>query len=80
MSDKLIRVDQERGKAIFLRTFVDENGNPCEKEIELDLPEQPMAEGVLKRIGFDDEGKMHETEEVIRFPMFVPLTDADETE
>ncbi len=68
MDDKLIKIDYERMKAIFLRTFYHDDGTTFEKEIEVDLPKQEMAEGILKKIKYDENGKMYETEERILLP------------
>lgn len=70
MSDKLIRVDHEKSKAIFLRTIQQDDGSYTEEEIEVDLPNQTFSEGILRKVKRDAEGKMYETEEVVQFPIF----------
>ena len=69
MSDRLIRLDRERGKAVFMRTITNDDGTTCEKEIEMDLPPMEMVEGTVRTYQRGDDGKMYETEKTIRFPM-----------
>lgn len=68
MADKLIRVDYEKNKAVFLRTIQQEDGSCVEKEIEVDLPQQTFSEGVLRKVKRGSDGKMYEVEEVVKFP------------
>lgn len=69
MSDKLIKMDYERGKVVLMRTFIKEDGSSHEKIIEMDLPQSPMSEGMLRKVKRGPDGKMYETEETVRFPM-----------
>ena len=69
MPDKLIRIDHEKNKAIFLRTEKQENGSFVTKEIEVDLPKQNLSEGILRKTKFGPDGKMYETEEKVYFPI-----------
>lgn len=69
MSDKLIKMDYERGKVILMRTFTGEDGSTYEKMIEMDLPQPPMSEGKLRKVKRGADGRMYETEEIVRFPM-----------
>lgn len=69
MPDKLVKMDYERGKVIVMRTFSGEDGSTYEKKIELDLPQPPMSEGILRKVKRGADGKMYETEEIVRFPM-----------
>ncbi len=69
MSDKLVRVDRERGKAVVIRTFTNSDGSTYEKEIEIDIPQMPIAEGIIRKVKRGSDGKMYETEEVVKFPV-----------
>ena len=69
MSDKLIRIDYEKRKAIFSRTIQQKDGSFTEKEIEVALPQQTVSEGVLRKVKRGADGKMYETEEIIKFPL-----------
>jgi hypothetical protein len=69
MSDKLIRVDRERGKAVVLRTFTNSDGSTCEKEIEIDVPKMPTKEGVIRKVKRGADGKMYDVEEIIKIPI-----------
>ena len=69
MSDKLIRIDYEKNTAIFLRTIQQEDGAYIEKEIEVDLPNQTLSEGILRKVKRGSDGKMYEVEEKIYFPI-----------
>lgn len=69
MSDRLIEMDYERKKVIVMRTFTDEDGNTYEKEVELDLPQPPMAEGKIRKYKRGEDGLMYEVEEIIRTPL-----------
>ena len=69
MADRLIKMDYERGKVIVMRTSIDANGNPIEHQMELDLPETPMAKGLIRKVKHGDDGRLYETEEVIETPI-----------
>lgn len=69
MSDKLIRIDYEKNKAVFSRTIQQEDGSCIEKEIEVDLPNQTLSEGVLRKVKRGSDGKMYEVEEKVYFPI-----------
>lgn len=69
MTDRLIRMDYERGKVIVMRTSTDANGNPIEQQVELDLPKTPTANGLIRKVKHGDDGKLYETEEVIDIPI-----------
>lgn len=69
MSDRLIKMDYERGKAIVMRTIIGENGIPIEKMIEMDIPQPAMSEGIIRKIKRGDDGTMYEVEEKIQFPI-----------
>lgn len=75
MADRLIKMDYQRGKAIVLRTVLDANGKPVEQQVELDLPEPPMAKGIIRKVKRGEDGRFYETEEVIETPM---LNDTEE--
>ena len=70
MADRLIKMDYERGKVIVMRSSIDSNGNPIEHQVELDLPETPMAKGLIRKVKHGDDGRLYETEEVIETPIF----------
>ena len=69
MADRLIKMDYERGKVIVMRTSIDSDGNPFEQQVELDLPETPVAKGLLRKVKQGDDGRFYETEEVIETPI-----------
>ena len=68
--DRLVRMDYERGKAVFARTIVGEDGEEYETEIERDLPPFETTKGMIRKVKYDDEGKTYETEEEIEIPVF----------
>lgn len=69
MSDRLIKMDYDRNKVIFMRTFTNPDGTSYEKQIEMDLPKIQEVEGKLKKINIKDDGTMYETEEIIKIPV-----------
>lgn len=69
MADRLIKMDYERGKVIVMRSSIDSNGNPIEHQVELDLPEIPLAKGLIRKVKHGDDGRLYETEEVIETPI-----------
>jgi len=70
MEDKLIKMDYERGKAIFLREITDSNGEVRTMEIEVDIPNIPTTEGIIRKVKKDKYGRIYETEQVIHTPVF----------
>ncbi len=78
MADKLIRVDYERGKAIVMRTITNDDGTNCVTEVEIDLPQAPMSEGKIRKVKRDADGRMYETEEIIRFPLMTQTDNKEE--
>lgn len=69
MADRLIKMDYERGKVVVMRTTIDSNGNSIEQQVELDLPETPVAKGLIRKVKHGDDGRLYETEEVIETPV-----------
>jgi hypothetical protein len=69
MGERLIKMDYERGKVIVMRTSIDSEGNPVEHQVELDLPETPVAKGLIRKVKHGDDGSLYETEEVIETPI-----------
>lgn len=69
MADRLIKMDYERGKVIVMRTTVGPDGKMIEQQVELDLPETPKVEGLLRKVKHGEDGRLYETEEVIETPM-----------
>ena len=69
MADQLIKMDHARGKVVVMRTTIDSNGNSIEQQVELELPETKVANGLIRKVKNSEDGQLYETEEVIETPV-----------
>ena len=75
MDDKIISIDCEKNKMVVLKQIEKEDGTICEEEVEVDIPAPPLVQSLIRRVKFDDNGRMYETEEVIEVPFFEKKSD-----
>ena len=70
MNDKILRIDPQRNKMVVLVQKEKTDGSIVEEEMEIDIPAPATTEGMIRKIKYDEEGKMYETEEKISIPVF----------